>query len=80
MEAMKKGADDYIAKGRLQIDELDLRIAKAIRQRSLEAENVSLRQQLNSRFGLENILGESPAMKRRFWKSCARWLRRGRLC
>ena len=28
VEAMKHGADDYIAKGRLQIDELELRIAK----------------------------------------------------
>ena len=28
VEAMKRGADDYIAKGRLQIDELELRIAR----------------------------------------------------
>ncbi len=63
VEAMKKGADDYIAKGRLQIDELELRIAKALRHRKLEAENTALHQQLNSRFGLENILGQSPAME-----------------
>ncbi len=31
-------ADDYIAKGRLQIDELDMRIARALRQRTLEVE------------------------------------------
>jgi DNA-binding NtrC family response regulator len=30
VEAMKQGADDYIAKGRLQIDELEMRIARAI--------------------------------------------------
>ena len=48
VEAMKRGADDYIAKGRLQIDELEMRIAKALRQQNLEAENVSLRQQLHS--------------------------------
>ena len=29
VEAMKRGADDYIAKGRLQIDELEMRIARA---------------------------------------------------
>jgi two-component system response regulator AtoC len=63
VEAMKRGADDYIAKGRLQIDELEMRIAKALRQQNLEVENVSLRQQLNSRFGMEEIIGESPAMK-----------------
>src|SRR5438105_7914593 len=63
VEAMKRGADDYIAKARLHIDELEMRIARALRQRNLETENVSLRQQLDSRFGLENIIGESPAMK-----------------
>ncbi|MDW8310732.1 MAG: response regulator, partial [Verrucomicrobiales bacterium] len=50
VEAMKRGADDYIAKGRLQIEELEMRIARALRQRTLEAENVQLRQQLDSRF------------------------------
>src|SRR5438876_2171084 len=63
VEAMKRGADDYIAKGRLQIDELEMRIARALRQQNLETENVSLRQQLDSRFGMENIIGESPSMK-----------------
>jgi two-component system response regulator AtoC len=62
VDAMKHGADDYIAKGRLQIDELEMRIARALRQQNLEVENVSLRQQLESKFGMENIVGESPAM------------------
>ncbi len=66
VDAMKHGADDYIAKGRLQIDELELRIARALRQQNLEAENVSLRQQLDAKFGLENIIGESPAMQEVF--------------
>ncbi len=63
VEAMKHGADDYIAKGRLQIDELEMRIARALRQHKLEAENVSLRKQLDTRFGMENIIGQSPAME-----------------
>ncbi len=62
VEAMKGGADDYIAKGRLQIEELEMRIARALRQQNLEQENVSLRQQIQSKFGLENIIGQSPAM------------------
>ena len=62
VEAMKRGADDYIAKGRLQIDELEMRIARALKQQTLEVENVSLRKQLDAKFGLENIVGESPAM------------------
>jgi DNA-binding NtrC family response regulator len=66
VNAMKQGADDYIAKGRLQIDELEMRIARALKQQTLEVENVSLRKQLDSKFGLENIVGESPAMKEIF--------------
>ena len=66
VEAMKRGADDYIAKGRLQIDELELRIARALRRQNLEVENVSLRQQLDAKFGLGNLTGESPAMKEVF--------------
>lgn len=63
VEAMKRGADDYIAKGRMQIDELEMRIARALRRQSLEIENESLRQQLDQKYGLENITGESAAMR-----------------
>ncbi|MCO5052529.1 MAG: sigma-54 dependent transcriptional regulator [Verrucomicrobiae bacterium] len=62
VEAMKRGADDYIAKGRMQIDELEMRIARAVRAQKLESENVTLRQQLDDKFGLENIIGKSTAM------------------
>jgi len=66
VEAMKRGADDYIAKGRLQIDELEMRIANALRRQKLEVENVALHQQLDAKFGLQNLVGESPAMKEVF--------------
>ena len=66
VDAMKRGADDYLPKGRLQIDELEMRIARALRRQGLEAENVSLRRQLDTKFGLENIVGDSPAMKEIF--------------
>lgn len=62
VDAMKRGADDYIAKGRLQIDELEMRIARALRQQHLEVENVQLREQLQDKFGMEHIIGESPVM------------------
>jgi two-component system response regulator AtoC len=62
VQAMKSGADDYIAKGRMQIDELEMRIARVLRHQKLEAENLTLRQQLDTKFGLENIVGQSPAM------------------
>ena len=63
VEAMKRGADDYIAKGRMQIDELEMRIGRALRHQSLEVENESLRHQLDRKYGLENIIGESPPMQ-----------------
>src|SRR5438128_9723292 len=66
VEAMKRGADDYIAKGRLQIDELEMRIARALRNQNLEAENKALRQQIDSKFGLENIIGQSEPMQEDF--------------
>src|SRR5262245_35096934 len=63
VEAMKRGADDYIPKARLQIDELEMRISRALRHQNLETENVSLRQQLDSKFRMEHIIGQSPAMR-----------------
>ena len=66
VEAMKRGADDYIPKGRLQIDELEMRIANALRRQNLEVENVALHQQLDAKFGLESFTGESSAMKEVF--------------
>ncbi len=64
--ALKHGADDYIAKGRLQIDELEMRIARALRQLNLEQENVALHKQLDTKFGLESIIGQSPSMREVF--------------
>jgi two-component system, NtrC family, response regulator AtoC len=66
VEAMKRGADDYIAKGRLQIDELEMRIGRALRQQNLEVENLSLRKQLDTKFGIESVIGESAPMQEVF--------------
>src|SRR5712692_1577363 len=67
VQAIRAGADDYIAKGRMQLDELEMRIARAQRREKLrEAENLSLRHQIQSRFDLEDIVGETPAMKKVF--------------
>ena len=63
VEALKQGADDYLAKGRMQIDELETRIARALKLRTLESENQTLKQQLDKKFGLENIIGESEPMQ-----------------
>jgi DNA-binding NtrC family response regulator len=62
VEAMKLGADDYLAKGRLQIEELEMRIARALKRQHLEAENRALHEQLDAKYGLEHLIGKSPAM------------------
>jgi two-component system response regulator AtoC len=61
VEAMKRGAYDFVTKP-VNIDELGLKIARAIKGRQTEQENVQLRHQVNKRFGLENLIGESRAM------------------
>ena len=66
VDAMRHGADDYIAKGRLQIDELEMRIARALRSQKLETENRELRTQIDTKFGIENVIGQSPAMQEIF--------------
>ena len=66
VDAMHQGADDYIAKGRMQIDELEMRIARALRSQTLESENRELRSQIGTRFGIENVLGQSSAMQEVF--------------
>ncbi|MCC7518463.1 MAG: sigma-54-dependent Fis family transcriptional regulator [Verrucomicrobiae bacterium] len=63
VRAMKQGADDYISKGRLQLDELEMRLAKLLRARGLERENVKLQQQLDERYGLHEIVGDSAAIR-----------------
>jgi two-component system response regulator AtoC len=68
VKALKEGADDYISKGKLQIDELELRIQRALKQQSLVVENEQLHQRLEKKFGLANIIGESAAIKEVFEK------------
>ncbi|MBV9274653.1 MAG: sigma-54-dependent Fis family transcriptional regulator [Verrucomicrobia bacterium] len=63
VEAMRKGAYDFVTKP-VNLDELALKIRRAIRGRQLEQENLQLKQEVRSRFGLENLIGESPAMHR----------------
>jgi two-component system NtrC family response regulator len=63
VEAMKAGAFHYISKP-FNRDELKLTIKKALQLKELERVNVVLRQELQTRLGLDNIIAESPQMKR----------------
>ena len=61
VEAMKAGAYHYITKP-VNLDELELVIERALKSRRIEAENVNLHEQLDRKFGLDNIVGQSPPM------------------
>jgi len=61
VEAMKHGAYDFITKP-LNIDRLEILINRALRSRDAEQENRELRQQVEQRYGLESLIGNSAAM------------------
>jgi two-component system response regulator HydG len=63
--AMKEGAFDYLPKT-FSVDQLQVAVERALRQRRLQLENRNLREQLQATFGLENVIGRSPAMTRVF--------------
>jgi DNA-binding NtrC family response regulator len=65
VQAMQAGAYHYVTKP-VNLDELDLVIQRALKSRRIEAENINLRAQIDHKFGLENIVGESPAMQQVF--------------
>lgn len=65
VEAMKHGAYDFITKP-LNIDRLEILIQRALRSRQAEQENKELRQQVEQRFGLESLIGNSAAMNEVF--------------
>src|SRR5713101_4800641 len=61
VEAMKRGSYYFVTKP-LNLDKVELLIARAVQGRKLEQENRALRQQVDERYGLENIWGESVAL------------------
>ena len=65
VEAMKAGADDFLIKP-VNLDQLDVKIAQVLSNRALRREVTELRSQLDEKYGLENIVGESEAMKKVF--------------
>ena len=62
VEAMKRGAYDFVTKP-LNLDKVEMLIARALQSRRMEQENRTLRQQVDERYGLENVIGESPAFR-----------------
>ena len=62
VDAMKRGAYDFLMKP-VNLDHLDMLLKRALRSRDVESENLSLREELDNRFGLESIIGASEPMK-----------------
>lgn len=67
VDAMKKGAYDYISKP-FDNDELLLVIQRAIERNRLTEEIAELKKQLQEKFSFRNIIGVSPKMRQVFEK------------
>ncbi len=63
VEAMKKGAYDYIVKP-FSLDEISIQLKNLFEKRKLADENVQLRKFLDSKYRPEHIIGRSEAAER----------------
>jgi two-component system, NtrC family, response regulator len=63
VEAMRKGAYDYIAKPFIN-DEVRVMLRRALNERHLSRENRHLKRELRERYRFENIIGKSEAMEK----------------
>jgi len=62
VEAIRRGAEDYIAKP-YELDELKKSVANALERVRLERENALLREEIARAEGARPLLGESPAVR-----------------
>lgn len=65
VDAMKKGAYDFLTKP-FKIDDVKLRIEKALENRVLVQENSRMRKELGEKYSFANIVGSSPQMMQVF--------------
>ncbi len=63
--AMKEGAYDYVTKP-FSLEELMIKLQKALKHKDMVAENILLKRQVVSQFGYNNMIGKTDAMKRVF--------------
>ncbi len=63
VEAMRRGAWHFVTKP-LNLDEVEMLLKRALRNRKLENENTQLRAQISDSSGLERLAGKSPAIQR----------------
>ena len=65
VEAMQRGATDFMTKP-LHLDKLELIIKRLLKSRTVEQENEALKAQLNVKYGMENMIGNSAPMQEVF--------------
>ncbi len=63
VEAMRRGAWHFVTKP-LNLDEVEMLLKRALRNRTLETENHQLVQQVKKSHKLDQLIGKSPAIKR----------------
>ncbi len=67
VEALKQGAFDFLTKP-INLKELKHRIERALEKRSMAVEIADLHRQLRERHGVDNMVGQCPAMRELFEK------------
>ena len=65
VEAMRRGAYDFVTKP-VNLDRLEMLVRRALRERSVQAENVELRREVGKTRAPDRMIGRSPAMERVF--------------
>jgi two-component system response regulator PilR (NtrC family) len=62
VEAMKLGAYDYIAKP-FKVEEIKVLVRNALEKRSLQRENIRLKQEIQERYRFSGLIGKSKKMR-----------------
>ncbi len=61
IEAIREGATDYLSKP-FRMEQLKIVVRRILESRRLARENLHYRHELADRFGVQNLIGQSPAM------------------
>lgn len=62
VEAMRRGAYDFLTKP-VSLEKLDILIKRALKSRTVEAENEVLHERLDKKYSFDGIVGHSPGLK-----------------
>ena len=61
IEAIREGAYDYLSKP-FRMEEIKLAVRRTLANRRLARENIQYRHELHDRYGVQGLVGQSPAM------------------